>query len=119
MIVQPQNQLGKVFTLSHFVIFLYRVAILSYDHQPHELWMKNFNLVKKLLFTLRGLEKSDSLCSFMQRIGRTYTQSLSFLPSKHLLAQIIICEKLDRYISGRTIDSFGKDDLVGRILDGD
>ena len=32
MIVQPQHQLGKVFTLSHFIIFIYRICILSYDH---------------------------------------------------------------------------------------
>lgn len=68
---------------------------------------------------MRFLEKSDVLSSFMQRIGRTYTKTLTFLPSKSLLAQIIICEKLDRFISGRTITSLSKEDLVNRILEGD
>jgi len=68
---------------------------------------------------MRLLEKSEVLLAFMQRIGRTYTKTLTFLPSKHLLAQIIICEKLDKYISCRTIESFSKEDLVNRILEGD
>jgi len=41
------------------------------------------------------------------------------MPSKHLLAQILVCEKLDRWISNRSIESFSQEDLVARILDGD
>jgi hypothetical protein len=117
VIVPNGNQLGKVFTLSHFVIFIYRICILAFDNQPHDNHIKDFNLVKKLLNTLSSLQKSDGLSQFCMRIGRTYTKTLSFLPSKHLLAQILVCEKLDRFISGRTIDSFSQEDLVSRILD--
>lgn len=55
---------------------------------------------------------------FMKRIGRTFTKALSFLPSKDLLAQILVCEGLDRYMGAETIETATKDDLVKRILDG-
>jgi len=93
--------------------------VLTFDSQIHDSNKRDFNLVKKLLHTMRLLEKSEVLLAFMQRIGRTYTKTLTFLPSKHLLAQIIVCEKLDRYISCRTIESFSKEDLVNRILEGE
>lgn len=73
--------------------------------------------MKKLLFTLRGLEKSDGLSKFCQRIGRTYTKTLTFLPSKHLLAQVLVCEKLDRFVADRAIESISQEDLVERILE--
>jgi hypothetical protein len=55
----------------------------------------------------------------MKRIGRTYTKTLSFLPSKDLLAQILVCEGLDRYIGAETIETTPKENLVKRILDGE
>ena len=55
---------------------------------------------------------------FMKRIGRTYTKSLSFLPSKDMLAQILVCEGLDRFMGATTIEITQKEDLVKRILDG-
>lgn len=55
---------------------------------------------------------------FMKRIGRTYTKSLSFLPSKDMLAQILVCEGLDRFMGATTIEVTQKEDLVKRILDG-
>lgn len=55
----------------------------------------------------------------MKRIGRTYTKTLSFLPSKDLLAQILVCEGLDRYMGAQTIETTPKEDLVKRILDGE
>jgi len=117
----PQNQqLGRVFTLSHFIVFLYRVAILSFDLciGVTSKSLRSFNLIKKLLKILNQLEQSDCLLAFMKRIGRTYTKALSFLPSKDLLAQIIICEGLDRFLGAQTIENTSKEDLVNRILDG-
>ena len=55
----------------------------------------------------------------MKRIGRTYTSALSFLPSKDLLAQILVCEGLDRFMGPSTIGTTSKEDLVSRILDGE
>lgn len=55
----------------------------------------------------------------MKRIGRTYTKSLSFLPSKDLLAQILVCEGLDRFMGAQTIEIQPKEALVKRILDGE
>jgi len=55
----------------------------------------------------------------MKRIGRTYTKALSFLPSKDLLAQIIVCEGLDRFMGAVTIETYTKEELVKRILDGE
>jgi hypothetical protein len=43
-----------------------------------------FNLVKKLLTFLQALEKSEGLAKFIKN-KRTYTTSLSFLPSNDLL----------------------------------
>ena len=86
---------------------------------PNSKKLRGFNLIKKLLQVLNQLEKSDCLLGFMKRIGRTYTKALSFLPSKDLLAQIIVCEGLDRFMGANTIDSVDKEHLVTRILDGD
>ena len=81
--------------------------------------LRGFNLIKKLLNIMNTLEQSDCLMSFMKRIGRTYTKSLTFLPSKDLLAQILVCEGLDRFMGANTIEANSKDDLVKRILDGE
>lgn len=67
---------------------------------------------------LNQLENSDCLMAFMKRIGRTYTKSLTFLPSKDLLAQILVCEGLDRFLGPSSIDLTPKEDLVKRILEG-
>jgi hypothetical protein len=56
---------------------------------------------------------------FISKVGRTYTKALSFLPSRDLLAQIIVCEGLDRFINGRTIELMPKEDLLNRIMEGD
>lgn len=86
---------------------MYRIAILSFDLGVGltSKKMRNYNLVKKLLQILSKLEKSDCLLNFMKRIGRTYTRALSFLPSKDLLAQIIVCEGLDRFMGAITIET--------------
>jgi hypothetical protein len=65
------------------------------------------------------MERSAPYVQLMQRLGRTHTKTLSFLPSKDLIAQIIICERLDRFISGRTIESFSKDELIDRLMEGE
>ena len=57
-----------------------------------------------MLRILSQMEQSDCLLDFMKKIGRTYTKSLSFLPSKELLAQILVCEGLDRFMGANTID---------------
>lgn len=54
----------------------------------------------------------------MKKQGRTLTDRLSFLPSKDLLAEVLICENLDRFIQGRTVDSFSKEELVDRLMEG-
>ena len=98
--------MGRTFTLSHFIIFFYRVAILSFDLSIGitDRKLRNFNLIKKLLKVMYQLEQSDALLAFMKKIGRTYTKSLSFLPSKDLLAQILVCECLDRFMGAQTIE---------------
>ena len=100
---------------------MYRIAILSFDLGVGTTYkkMRNFNLVKKLLRILQELEKSEVLLNFMKRIGRTYTRALSFLPSKDLLAQIVVCEGLDRFMGAITIDTTTKEELVDRIIDGE
>lgn len=46
--------MGRVFTFAHFIIFFYRVAILSFDLSIgiNDRKLKKFNLVKKLLKVL-------------------------------------------------------------------
>ena len=80
--------MGRAFTFAHFIIFFYRVAILSFDLSigASARKLRSFNLIKKLLRILSQMEQSDCLLNFMKRIGRTYTKSLTFLPSKELLA---------------------------------
>ena len=116
-----ESQLGSCFTLAHFAIFFYRVAILTFDQnmikqEPEK--VTSYNLIKKLFHFLRSIQHSNALQGFSKRKGRTFTKSVCFYPSKDLLAQILICEKLDRYMSGQTIDSLSKEEMVNRILDG-
>jgi hypothetical protein len=68
---------------------------------------------------VREIERGPAGIQLLNKLGRTYTKTLTFLPSKDLIAQIIICEKLDKYISGRTIDSFSREELVDRLMEGD
>ena len=111
---------GKFFTFERWVIFFYRVCILVFDHTVHgQKKYALFNLVRKLIYQFRALEQSDAFLQFLSRIGRTYTKTYSFLPSKDLLAQILICEKLDKYLAGRPIESFTKEELVNRLMEGD
>ena len=111
---------GQLFSLSHFTIFFYRISILAFDNSSTATAKhSDFNLVKKLLFQLRSYEQQEEFLKFISRVGRTYTKALSFLPSRDLLAQIIVCEGLDRFISGRTIESLPKEDLLNRIMEGD
>lgn len=53
-------QLGRVFRLSEFTVFFYRVCILAFDLQEHGNHIKSaeFNLVKKLLFMFERLERT-------------------------------------------------------------
>jgi hypothetical protein len=62
----------------------------------------DFNLVKKLLTFLQTLEKSEGLAKFIKN-KRTYTTSLSFLPSNDLLGQIISFEGLSRFLGHKKI----------------
>ena len=75
--------MGKSFTLSHFVIFLFRLAVIYYNHSQDN--SAEVNLIKKLLFFLRKLENSDGFYKFIGKLNRTYNDSLTFLPSKDLL----------------------------------
>ena len=36
-----------------------------------------------------------------------------------MLAQILVCEKLDKYLSFKTVDLMTKEEMVLRILDGE
>jgi hypothetical protein len=78
---------GKQFTFSHFVIFFYRVLIMVFDHTilPQKKY-KGFNLIRKLIYMFRELERGDATISLLNKLGRTYTKTLSFLPSKDLIA---------------------------------
>ena len=113
--------MGRTFTFAHFIIFFYRITILAFDLSIGitSKKLRGFNLIKKLLRILSQIEQSDSLLNFIKRIGRTYTKSLTFLPSKELLAQILVCEGLDRFMGALTIESNPKEMLVKRILDGE
>ena len=86
VIVTPRHRLGKVFTIEEFVIFFYQVALFAFNNFPKvDTRIKDMNPVKKLLFTLQHLERTDGLKLFMQRVGKTFSHKISFFPSKHLL----------------------------------
>ncbi len=85
-LIVPQD-IGKVFTLQMFAVFLYRVAIFAFDQTDHGNHIKSyeFNLVKKLLYVFQKLERSSAFAMFMQKLGKTLSNSITFLPSKELL----------------------------------
>jgi hypothetical protein len=53
--ILPHN-LGKQFTLAHFVIFFFRICILNFDHTADKKY-QTFNLVRKFIYQLRELER--------------------------------------------------------------
>ena len=83
-IVSSSQNVGRQFTLSHFIVFIYRLGVIYFNHSQDK--PQEFNLIKKLLFFLRKLENSDGFKKFMSRLSRTYNDSLTFLPSKDLLS---------------------------------
>jgi hypothetical protein len=85
-LIMPQ-EMGKVFTLQKFVVFFYRVAIFAFGQTDHGNHIKSydFNLVKKLLYVFQKIERSSAFAIFMQKLGKTLSNSITFLPSKELL----------------------------------
>jgi hypothetical protein len=55
----------------------------------------------------------------MHKIGKTFSNQISFLPTKDLLMQIIKCEGLDKYFEGKTLEQITKQELIARIMIGD
>lgn len=53
------------------------MALFAFDNYPKldaRIKAEELNPVKKLLFVLQVLEKSDGLQLFMQRVGKTYSR---------------------------------------------
>ena len=50
-VISKSQNLGRAFTFAHFIIFFFRVAILSFDlcMGVTDQKLRNFNLIKKLL----------------------------------------------------------------------
>jgi hypothetical protein len=110
IVPQQQGQLGKVFTMAEFAVFFYRICIFTFDHTDHGSHIKphEYNLVKKLLYVFQKIERSPGMLCFMQKIGKTYSNSITFLPSRDLLFQIVKCEGLYKYFEGRTYQDISK-----------
>jgi hypothetical protein len=89
----PSQNMGKCFTLGHFAVFIYRLSVIYFNHSQEQ--AQNFNLVKKLLYFFRKLENGEGFKRFMGKLNRTYNDSLTFLPSKDLLVQILKAEGID------------------------
>jgi hypothetical protein len=69
--------------------------------------------VKKLLFFLRKLENSEGFQRYLGKLNRTYTDSLSFLPSKDLLLQILKAEG-EEDVDPEIVS---KEAMISRIVD--
>ena len=55
----------------------------------------------------------------MQRAGKTFSNRISFFPSKHLLRQILVYEQAETYLTHTSEDFSSKDEMINRILLGD
>jgi len=89
--------MGMGFTLSHFIAFLYKFSIIHYNYQSEN--PEQFNPTKKVLTFLRDLEISDAFKNFLVKLNRTYSQGISFLPSKKLLIELLINEGFEEHSS--------------------
>ena len=115
MFSNSQN-LGKCFTMAHFAVFLYRLSVIYFNHSQDN--AHNFNLIKKLLFFFRKLENSEGFKKFMGRLNRTYNDSLTFLPSKDLLGQILKAEGVEEPLLAFDDYSYiTKEAMISRIVD--
>jgi hypothetical protein len=79
--------LGNAFTLSRFVAFIYRFAVVHFNY-TNEL-PENFSSTKKVLHLLRVLEISDAFKEFLRKLDRTYSSQISFLPSQKLICEML------------------------------
>lgn len=59
------------------------------------------------------------MLAFTAKIGKTYSSSVSFMPSRELLIQILKCEQLMKYFENRPVVEISKQELLARILIGD
>mmetsp|Transcript_39533 Transcript_39533/g.38018 ORF Transcript_39533/g.38018 Transcript_39533/m.38018 type:complete len:192 (+) Transcript_39533:190-765(+) len=109
--------MGRNFTLGHFAIFVYRLSVIYFNHSQEN--AQNFNLIKKLLFFFRKLENCDGFKKFLRKLNRTYNDSLSFLPSKELLIQILKAEGIEEQLmlSQEDYTYISKEAMVSRIVD--
>ena len=86
-VISPSLELGNAFTLSHFVTFLFKFAIIHFNYTNDA--AEEFNSTKKILGFVRALEVSDAFKEFLRKLNRTYSSQISFIPSKKLLSEIL------------------------------
>ena len=71
------------------------------------------------MYFFRKLENSDGFRKFVGKLNRTYNDSLTFLPSKDLLKQILKAEGVDDQVITNTDDLgyLSKEAMLSRIID--
>lgn len=98
--------------------FFYRFSIIyfNYTHESPE----NFSSTKKVLQMLRNLEVSDAFMRFLAKTNRTYNGSLSFLPGKKLLSELLRNEgsELSMDLGQNYATSYTKEELISALFNG-
>ena len=105
--------MGQGFTLGHFVSFIFRFSVIYFNYSSES--PENFSSTKKVLSMLRKLEVSDTFIKFLHKLNRTYSGSMSFLPSKILLSKLMKNEGIDHIYD---LDILSKEEIISAIFNG-
>jgi hypothetical protein len=91
-ILHESKEKGVYFKLSHFLVFLYRVSIISFHHKRSPEFLneyKNANNIKKLLYFLRQLEISDGFQNRNWSHTSYMLKNSTFIPPNELLLKYL------------------------------
>ncbi len=70
-VLNKSTEMGSAFTLSYFVAFLFKFAIIHFNYINDN--PQDFNTNKKILKFLQYLEISDAFREFLRKLNRTYS----------------------------------------------
>jgi hypothetical protein len=91
-IVSSTKEKGTYFKLSHFIVLIYRLSILTFHYNRSDEFLneyKNANNIKKLLYFLRKLETSKGFLNLNWQENSYMLKNISFIPSDKVLLDYV------------------------------
>lgn len=105
---------GLGFTLGHLVAFIFRFAVIYFNYSCDN--PENFSVTKKVLSLLKIIEVSDAFRVFLQKLNRTYSDKMTFLPSHRTLVELLLNEAGE--FEASALHGVPKEELISAIFNG-